>query len=534
MVETSTFSLAGRNPDVLSCIANLSNDEVPTPPEFANRMLDKTAVAWAEANSGADLWKDSTAKFLDPFSKSGVFLREIVKRLQEGLAEEIPDARARLDHILVNQVYGIAITHLTSLIARRSVYCSKIANGEHSIGSELFTNASGNVWFESLEHSWSEDGSCKFCGASKTQFDRPAGLETHAYAFIHTDNINALIEELFGEEMQFDVIIGNPPYQLESDGAGHQARPIYQKFVEQAKALNPRLITMVIPARWYSGGMGLSSFRESMLSDDRILSIDDFPNSNFVFPQTQIKGGVCYFLWSRDKHGPCLVMNHDDNLNSKPVLRPLREEGAEVFIRYNEALPILKKVVLDAAGGKWAELSLEQGFMRLVGPIGQFGLDTKFRGRTKKRKNDLKVYRNGGVGYVDRAEIKSSTKLFDTWKVFIPRAGSGSDAFPHSILGKPFIGEPGSISSFTYICIGPFSSELEAQNAISYISTRLFRMLVLLHKSSQGASSSVYAFVPNQDFAEPWTDEKLYAKYGITADEIGFIERMIRPMELAN
>lgn len=550
-MSQGTFQLKGRNPDVLTCIANLSNDEVFTPPEFANRMLDTLADAWAQSTGGASLWADSSVRFLDPFTKSGVFLREIVARLTDGLSTEIPDLQKRVDHILTRQVFGIAITHLTSLLARRSVYCSKHASGEHSV-ARSFDRDDGNIWFEPLEHTWVggtlgvvtadaqgnpvkkyTNGKCKFCGASQKALDRGEGLESHAYAFIHTDDIKARIAELFGADMQFDVIVGNPPYQLNTDGFGTQARPIYHHFVTQAKALDPRFLAMVIPARWFAGGMGLAEFREAMLTDDRLRVIEDFPDSSEVFPGVQIKGGICYFLWDRDNRGDCRVTTHDKDQAGAPAVRPLLEPGTDVFIRYNEALPILKKVMAVETGMK-ATLALPESkqFSQLVSSIGAFGLDTTFRGRPEQAPGDLLVYRNGGVGFIKRSEITKERHVIDQWKVFIPRAGSGSDAFPHPILGKPFVGEPGSISSWTYMYIGPFASDTEATNVVSYISTRIFRFLVLLHKPSQDATRAVYTFVPTQDFSVPWSDEKLRDRYGISDREWSFIERMIRPMEI--
>ena len=276
------FALRGRNPDVLTCIANLSNDEVFTPPEFANRMLDTLTEAWAADNNGADLWADKTVRFLDPCTKAGVFLREITSRLTKGLEAEIPDLEERVDHIVTRQVFGIGITHLTSLLARRSLYCSKHAKGKHSV-AKSFANDSGNVWFERIEHAWIDDR-CEYCGASKKTLNRGGSLETHAYAFIHTDDIKIRVTELFGDDMQFDVIIGNPPYQLDDGGFGASAIPIYDRFVEQAKALEPRFLTMVIPSRWLFGGRGLDEFREAMLTDNRIRKLVDYPDSRQVFP----------------------------------------------------------------------------------------------------------------------------------------------------------------------------------------------------------------------------------------------------------
>ena len=308
MNTQANFTLRGRNPDVLTCIANLSNDEVFTPPELANRMLDTLAEAWAANNGGANIWADKTVKFLDPFTKSGVFLREITSRLNKGLENEIPNLEKRVSHILTKQVFGIGITQITSLLARRSLYCSKHAIGKHSIANS-FTSDDGNIWFKRTEHTWAGDR-CKFCGAARSVFDRAKDLETHAYAFIHTDHIKTRLAEIFGDNMQFDVIIGNPPYQLSDDGFGTSAAPIYQHFVAQAKALEPRYLSMVIPARWFAGGKGLDEFRESMLTDDRLSSIDDYLSASDVFPGVGLKGGVCYFLWDRDNTGLCRVTTH--------------------------------------------------------------------------------------------------------------------------------------------------------------------------------------------------------------------------------
>jgi len=536
MTKLASFSLRGRNPDVLTCIANLSNDEVFTPPEFANRMLDTLAEAWAASHDGADLWADKTVKFLDPFTKSGVFLREITNRLIKGLEKDIPELEKRVNHILTEQVFGIGITRLTSLLARRSVYCSKHANGAHSIVTGFASDA-GNIWFERTEHTWA-NGKCTFCGASQAALDRGAALETHAYAFIHTDNIKTRMTELFGDHMQFDVIIGNPPYQLNTDGFGTQARPIYQQFVQLAKALDPRFLCMIIPARWFAGGMGLDQFRESMLADARMRSIDDFLTASDVFPGVGLKGGVCYFLWNRDHPGLCEVSTHFKDWPVSTASRPLLEKGADVFIRFNEGLSILKKVLaVETGSSESLELPEAKKFMKLVSSIGSFGLESTFRGKEKRSGDDLKVYRNGGIGYVARSEIQKERAVFDKWKVFIGRAAPGTgnrDTYPHRIISTPFIGEPGSISSWTYMYIGALDSKVEAESVLSYLSCRLTRFLILLHKPSQDTTRKVYTFVPTQEWTKRWTDEELYAKYDISATEIEFIEKVVRPMELTS
>ncbi len=545
MSEQVAFTLRGRNPDVLTCIANLSNDEVFTPPEFANRMLDTLAEAWAASHDGANLWADKTVRFLDPCTKSGVFLREITRRLTQGLADEIPDLEARVDHILTRQVFGIGITHLTSLLARRSVYCSKHANGPHSI-AKSFTSDAGNIWFERTEHTWA-NGKCAFCGASQSALDRGEGLETHAYAFIHTDNIKTRIAELFGGDMQFDVIIGNPPYQLSDAGYGTSAAPIYHLFVEQAKKLEPRYLSLVIPARWFAGGKGLDEFRESMLSDNRTRVIHDYLLVGEAFPGVAIQGGILYFLWDREHPGECEVVTHYEGRVLSSATRPLLESGSDVFIRYNEAVPILKKIVAAEGGTAGSVVLPEQRrFTNLVSARKPFGLPTNFKVRSTKRAGDLLAYWNGGPGFkqggkgwVSRAEVTEGIDLIDKWKVFIggaygDRGGGGAsrDAPPKAVLGRPFVGEPGSVSTETYICIGPFKSENEAKNVCSYISCKLTRFLVMLHKPAQHATRKVYTFVPSQDFSQSWSDQKLYEKYGLSDEEIAFVEWMIRPMDI--
>lgn len=502
------FDTLTHNPDVLSCLANLSSDEVFTPPQVAAQMLDLLPQ---------DLWQAPEARFLDPVSKSGVFLREIAKRLLDGLKDKIPDLQTRVNHILTQQLYGMAPTELTALITRRSLYCSKDATGAYSIAT-AFPAPEGNIHYERTPHTW-RAGKCVFCGASEEVYSRDESLETHAYQFIHTEDPTTL----FPRDMKFDVIIGNPPYQLGDGGHGTSASSIYNKFIEQAKKLNPRYLSMIVPARWYSGGKGMDDFRDAMLKDDRLRTIVDFPEAIDCFPGVQIKGGVCYFLWERDNPGKCTVRTSRKGEIVSEMTRPLLEEGCETFIRYNEAISILKKVQ------KLGEPSMKDR----VSSRKPFGFETTFKGKSKPFPNAVKLYQNGGVGYVERDKILVGGGILNYHKAFIPPVGSGSDSFPHSILGRPFIGEPNSACTETYIVAGVSKNKKQIENLIGYLATRFLRFLVLLNKPSQHATSKVYTFVPMQDFNEPWTDEKLYKKYGLTAEEIAFIESMIRPMDLA-
>lgn len=489
------------NPDVLNCIANLSNDEVFTPPELANNVLDLLPQ---------ELFRSPRTTFLDPFTKSGVFLREIVKRLDRGLESVIPDRQERIDHILHNQVFGIACTELTSLLSRRSVYCSKSADGKYSVSR--FKTPSGKILYSNINHTW-ENGKCKYCGASQAVYDRGSESEQYAYMFIHTDNPGK-----FFNNMKFDVIIGNPPYQLSDSGFGISAKPIYDKFITQAKKIAPRYIAMIVPARWYAGGKGLDEFRDEMLHDNRIRIIHDYPQAYECFPGVQIKGGVCFFLWDRDNSGLCKVITHKDGKTYPAVMRPLLEVGCDTFIRYNEAIPILHKVV----GNK------EKTITDLVSSRQPFGLSTTYHGGLK---GQIKLYENQGISFVESNIVEKNKEMIERYKVFIPRASSGSDTFPHPILGKPFVGEPDSVCTETYMFIGPFENRNECESVISYITTKFFRFLIMLKKVTQDTTRSVYSLVPLQDFSHPWTDEMLYKKYGLTEDEIAFIESMIRPME---
>lgn len=523
MNEQASFTLRNRNPDVLTCIANLSNDEVFTPPDLANQMLDMLTEAWAKDNNGENIWENKDIKFLDPFTKSGVFLREITARLTKGLENKIPHLEKRVDHILSKQVYGIAITKLTSLLARRSVYCSKNADGEHSIAKSL-KSKDGNIWYQNTEHTWVNDR-CLYCGAGKSTFDRSSDMDNHAYVLIHTDNPREKLAEIFGEHMHFDVVIGNPPYQIDAEG-NTRTMPIYQKFVDAAITLDPNYILMITPSRWFAGGLGLDDFRKRMLADKRIKSLVDYPSASDVFPGVSIEGGVSYFLWDKHYSGKTSTQTVHKGVISSVLERSLDE--FDVLIRDSEALPILRKVLK----------AKEASFSKLVSSQKPFGLLSNFSKYTTKKtsENDFLFY---GVskgkrieGWVSPFYISMNSHLAKTPKVLLPEArGKAADGVADLVIGRPWVVSGNSVCTQTFMFV-PVSSISEGRSIESYISTKFFRFLVSLRKISQHTKADTYAWVPQQVWDRAWTDSELYKKYDLTSDQISFIEEMIRPMDI--
>jgi len=506
---TQSLYDAQYNPDILSCLANLSNDEVFTPPNVANQILDMLPQ---------ELFKSPNTKFLDPACKSGVFLREIAKRLIEGEKDIYPNLNERIDHIMHEQLYGIAITEMTSLLARRSLYCSKYPNGIFSISK--FDSVEGNIRFKNVRHTW-ENGNCIYCGASQNEYERDEALESHAYEFIHTKDAREIMN------MKFDVIISNPPYQMGSNDKRSTSRdkPIYNLFVEQAEKLNPRYMTMIIPSRWMATGLGLNEFRSKMLNDKHIRKLYDYPVASEVFNGVEIKGGVCYFLWDRDHEGLCEVTSIRDSINHGTVTRRLNEN--DIFVRDSRALPILKKV----------QSLHEKLITELLAHDKEFGWTSNFRDfSTSKINGGIPIYYSEKSkrlnGWIKRNEINKSQGLIDTWKVMLPKAGSdGGAKIPDAVLGTPFVTGSPSVCTQTYLFFY-VKTEKEAKSIESYIRTKFFRYMVSLRKITQDATFSTYSWVPQQSWDTVWTDALLYKKYNLSKDEISLIETSIKPMIL--
>ncbi len=496
------------NPDVLSCIANLSNDEVFTPPELANRIIDMLPQ---------ELFESPDTTFLDPCCKSGVFLREIAKRLIRGLEHQIPDLEERVEHIFSKQIYGIAITELTGLLSRRSVYCSKYPSSEFSAYQFSNDKPQGNIIYQRIQHTWKE-GKCIYCGASQSEYDRGSELEAHAYQFIH----NLDVSKEFN--MKFDVIIGNPPYQLSDGGNGASAKPLYHYFVEQSKKLNPRYLTMIIPSRWFAGGKGLDSFRNSMLSDKRISYIKDFVNAKDCFPGTSIGGGVCYFLWDKSYVGDCDFTTVLNGLESQQ--KRLLDEFP-VFVRYNNAIDIIHKVQNNPGFKSLSSIILSRN---------PFGISSNVRGKEESFSGSLRLYTSKGIFYVTSNIVTQNIDYAKSYKVLISKvtcehAGEPDKNGQVKILSSLTALYPNDVCTDSYLIIGKLDSEEEANNLCSYLKTKFARFLLLQCISSINLSKDKFMFVPLQDFSKPWTDEELYAKYGLDDEEIAFIESMIRPME---
>ena len=523
-------------PDVLSCLADLSNDEVMTPPDIANKMLDLLPQ---------ELFSNPDTKILDPCCKSGVFLREAAKRFIEGEKDQFNSLQECIDHVFQHQLYGIAITELTSLLSRRSVYCSKYPNSPYSITQFDKNDIQGNILYHRIEHEWEGSGDkkhCKRCGASASEYDRDLALENHAYELIHIDNPKEILN------MKFDVVIGNPPYQLGfglKGGNSANAKSIYNLFIDQAIKLNPKYLCMIVQSRWMTKtAQGIpESWVEGQLHSNKYSVIHDYENADECFPGTGFKGGCNYFLWERDYNGKCHYYYHSasDHVVSERY-DYLDSKQAGIVIRDPKSYSIIEKI--EDVEGKYY-LDPKKNFSGYVSAKHFYDNSelltsnwTDYKDK-KDAKHSIKYYLNidskRTFRWVGEYQIPKNMDTKDLHKVFVPAAGgSGADS---QVIGKAFYGEPGSICSQTFLVIG-YDSKLhhftkeQCINILSYMQTKFFRYLVSIKKKTQNGPRGVYQFVPLQDFNEAWTDAKLYKKYGLTKDEIAIIDASITPFDL--
>jgi site-specific DNA-methyltransferase (adenine-specific) len=504
-------------PDILDCLAQLSNDEVPTPPKLARAMLDLLPD---------EVWGKVDYVWLDPFCKSGIFLREAAARLLEGLSDQIPNFDERRNHIYRDMLWGTSITQMTAMISRRSLYCSRDASGDASVVH--FDDESGNLPFVRADHTFPKKkdgtvtGGCTQCGAPLS-LERGEGRENYAYSLIHGAYPT---EEM--HDMKFDVIVGNPPYQIgDKKNEDDRAAPVYDRFVTKAIEMEPRYIVMITPSRWFTGGWGLADYRKRMIADRRLRVIVDNPKIFDCFPGVKIRGGVSYFLWDRNHDGDCEFSTRIDGTIRSTVTRDLRE-GDDVLIRDNQAAAIVHKVKAKHKG-RWVE--------DVCGPQMAFGhMRTNFSGdHPIKQAGDVALVLGSRGGYISPEVIDKNHDWVERWKVLIPKASSGDTAMDADgnivdvVLGAPIALAPGSACTQTYIVAGLFDSSEETENYAHYLATKFVRFLVLPRKTSQDVFDERFRFVPMLDMKRRWTDEDLYVHFGLTEDERAYIEQTIKP-----
>lgn len=549
------------NFDILETITNVGNDEVFTPRKTCSMILDALPT---------EVWHNPDYKWLNPATKNGIFEREIALRLDNGLKDIIPDMEKRRKHILQDMIFSIGQTRFTANVARRTLYYCSQANRKcdgikaedghyvngYAIGNgSWFSDEEGNIKTPNVDHTFISDNGkpmpnccndedkkkykCKYCGINGASLYNEANQrETYAYEFIHfneKDLLKHLQDRFFGgnKEMKFDIIIGNPPYQLSDGGAGASAIPIYQQFVQQAIALKPKYISMIIQSRWMTGGKRLDDFRTNMISDKHIRVLNDFPDCKMCFPNNEIKGGVCFFLWNRDEEGMCDIYQHIGNKVIKST-RFLKEGDTDVFIRDSRLVSIYKKVI--AYEGDF--------FSKIVSPLKPYGLrgdvfkDTAKYALPPMEKDKfsscltvhgLDNHSKRVQRYIPQDYPLPKRDLLNDYKLFVAR-NQGSGIFGET-LSDPIYAGPSELCTETYVVFGPFKTEQESKNCWKYVKTKFFRAILGIRKLDQNASQSVYSYVPLVDLTKSWTDKALFDLFDLTPEEREFIETEVKEMK---
>lgn len=528
--------------DLLETITNVGNDEVFTPRKTVTMMLDSLPE---------EVWTNPNYKWLNPATKNGVFEREIAIRLNEGLKDLIPDEETRKKHILQKMIHAYGQTKFTSNVARRTLYYCSEANKKcdgikdendghyvngYAIGNGTwFKDKEGNIKTPKVDH-WFEGTKgkrkCKFCGISEdSKYVDPLQREQYAYEFIHYDasGLRYKIKNDFfkGETtMKFDIIIGNPPYQLsDGGGTGSSAKPIYHMFIEQAKQLKPKYLCMIIPSRWFTGGKGLDDFRSKMLHDKNISILHDYINAKVCFPSVIIEGGVCFFLREEDYNGKCHIFAHQEDgsvVESKRFLDG--GKNLDIFIRDYKVQEIVEKVLSKGC----------VSFSNLVKPRNYFGISNSVKVENDSSKNSLPIL----CRYENRREIKNvniskvikGKDFIGKYKIFVSKADGAAGQIglpvPARIIGKTEFGDLNTVCTETFLAIGPFNSIEETQNVQNYMKTKFFRFLVGSRKN-KNMTQDTYMFAPVVDFSINWTDEMLYKEFDLDVEQINYIEHMI-------
>ena len=545
------------NPDVLSCLANLSNDEVFTPPEVANKMIDLLPK---------ELFESDETTFLDPCCKSGVFLREIMKRIlnakfpnyEEKIAlinekkmnktkltnEDMKYEKAlqeKIDWVCHKQLYGISITRLTSLLSRRSLYCSKNANSKYSISK--FDTDYGHIMYVDMKHTF-KNGKCIYCGASESEYGeekRGEELESHAYQFIHDENI------VEGFNMKFDVIIGNPPYQMgDGGGTGDSAKPIYNLFIEKALALNPTYLSFIIPSRWMKGGKGLDDFRAKMSDDKRIKFLIDYEDASECFPQVHIDGGVCYFLIDKNYNGKTHYIYKAKQTDAIETERYLKNDFSNIIIRDYRQMSIIEKII-SKNFPKFSDMVYSRNPYNYPADLFNRSENYKKSGlRDDYKEGYTKIYgvkgKKGGAkrvsGYIKTSTIDNNVDTINKYKLFFSKAYSADATIPPKII----MGNKNEICTETFLLIAKFNTEKEMLNCYKYMQTKFFRALLFYGRSGMNNSQKNFDLIPLISFKDDdivnWEKDKneinqiLYKYFNLDKNEIEYIENGIKEIAI--
>lgn len=557
--------------DILETITNVGNDEVFTPRKTCDMMLDSLPE---------EVWHNPLYKWLNPATKNGIFEREIALRLDKGLENVITDKEERRKHILQNMIFSIGQTKFTSNVARRTLYYCSQANRKcdglkapdghyvngYSIGNgSWFDDEEGNIKTPCTDHEYVDSSGrrmpstckgedrkkykCKYCGiAGDSKYNDANQREKYAYELIHVNHLvlqRYVQDRFFGgdRKMKFDIIIGNPPYQLSfgiEGGNSSNAKSIYNLFISQAIALNPKYLCMITPSRWMTKtAQGIpEEWVDGILKKHNFKVFHDFEESSKLFPTVSIEGGVSYFLYQNDYSGKCDYYFHTKDGKILKRNDYLDSLGAGIVIRDPRSYEIIEKIA--KVEGNYYE---KNNFSSLVSPKHFYDDGIRLTSNWKEykaekdSKHNIKYYvsksfNDSSFGWIKSEDIPKGKETLPLHKVFIP-AANGSDTI---ILGTPFYGEPNSVCSQTYLVIGydPVNhnlTELQCKNIVKYIKTKFFRYLVSVKKKTQNGPRGVYQFVPLQDFNLEWTDKMLYQKYNLSQEQINLIESSIREVE---